>query len=515
MAKVDQMIDSRIAVGIDLGTTNSVLAHLDATGRPVTVRSAEGELTTPSVVLFDDEDVIVGKEALKAISREAEQVADCVKRDVGQRVYHRRVDGQQLPPEVIEAYVLNKLKADATHQIGDFRDVVITVPAYFDEVRRKATQDAGYIAGLNVLDIINEPVAAALAWGTDRGYLSPQGESTEKQTLLVYDLGGGTFDVTVMTIHGSDFTALATDGDVRLGGRDWDERLVNFVAEQFAAVHGFDPRNDPNCAGALWRECEDAKRTLSARQKAVITCDFRGRSLPIEVSRRQFTELTSDLLERTEFTTRQVIRAAGLDWGRIDRILLVGGSTRMPMVADMLEHLSGKRVDRATSPDEAVAHGAAIHAGLLLEKHAGRKPRFTIHNVNSHSLGVVGTEARTGEKQTVVLIPRNTRLPAKVKRIFRTQEPGQRSVLVPIVEGESLQPEACTQIGQCVVNDLPSNLPARSAVAVVFAYAGNGRLTIHVRVIGTTRKVTHAIVRHNGLPQAELDQWQHRIDSST
>lgn len=508
------MADSQRAVGIDLGTTYSVLAYLDGEGRPVTVRSSEGDLTTPSVVLFDGGAVIVGKEAVKAISREAERVADCAKRDVGLRAYHKSVNGKQLPPEVIQAYVLKKLKDDASHQIGAFREAVITVPAYFDEVRRKATQDAGYMAGLDVLDIINEPLAAALACGIDGAYLSPKGESKNEQKLLVYDLGGGTFDVTLMSIQGTEFTTLATDGDVRLGGLDWDQRLAKFAAERFADAHGFDPRRDPNSAGALWRECEDAKRTLSAREKAVIACDFRGQGLVVEVTRRQFTELTADLLERTEFTTREVLRAAGLDWGSIDRVLLVGGSSRMPMVVEMLQRLSGKQVDHAASPDEAVAYGAAIHAGLLLDKRSGRTPRFTIRNVNSHSLGVVGTQTSTGERQTRVLIPRNTPLPVKVRRVYRTQDPGQASVLVPIVEGESPRPDACTQIGQCVVKDLPANLPARSPVEVTFAYAANGRLSVRVRVSGTSKEVTQEIVRRNGLARKELDGWRSRISSS-
>jgi len=508
------MDGSERVVGIDLGTTYSVLAYLDGEGRPVTVRSSEGDLTTPSVVLFDGDTVIVGKEAVKAISREAERIADCAKRDVGLRAYHKSIDGKQLPPEVIQAYVLKKLKDDASHSVGRFRNAVITVPAYFDEVRRKATQDAGYMADLNVLDIINEPVAAALACGIDGAYLSPKGESKNEQKILVYDLGGGTFDVTLMSIHGTKFTTLATDGDVRLGGLDWDERLARFVAEQFATANGFDPRQDPNLAGALWRECEDAKRTLSARQEAAIACDFRGQSLVVEVTRRQFAELTADLLERTEFTTREVLRAAELDWGSVDRVLLVGGSSRMPMVVEMLERLSGKHVDRAASPDEAVAFGAAIHAGLLLEKQSGRKPRFTIRNVNSHSLGIVGVEGGTGEKQTRVLIPRNTPLPVKVRRVFRTRDLGQESVLVPIVEGESSRPDACTQIGQCVVKDLPPNLPAGSPVEVTFAYAANGRLSVRVRVSDTSQEVTQEIVRQNGLPQEELDRWRSRISPS-
>ena len=212
-------------------------------------------------------------------------MAECVKRNMGHRVFHKVLDGKQYPPEVIQALVLNKLRDDAAGRSARSTKVVITVPAYFDEVRRKATQDAGYMAGFEVLDIINEPTAAAVAFGFQQGFLDPRGGSDKPLRVLVYDLGGGTFDVTVMEIRGSEFLALATDGDVRLGGYDWDQRLVDLVAEQFSREHGFDPREDPDAAGKLWLECEDAKRTLSARGKAPVVCEYRGRSSRVEVTR--------------------------------------------------------------------------------------------------------------------------------------------------------------------------------------------------------------------------------------
>ncbi len=350
------------AIGIDLGTTFSVLARIDERGGPLTVVNAEGDRLTPSVVLFDGDEMVVGKEAIKAIATEAEHVAECSKRDVGQRAYHRLLDGKPYPPEVIEALILNKLRVDAEKQIGPLSKAVITVPAYFDEVRRKATQDSGYMAGFEVLDIINEPTAAAVAFGFQQGYLDPRGSTVEPQNILVYDLGGGTFDVTVMHIRGTEFTALATDGDVRLGGYDWDQRMVDLVAEDFFRRHRTDPRENPTSASKLWRECEDAKRTLSARQKAAVACDHRGTAARIEITRQQFEEATQDLLDRTRFTTVQALKAAGLDWKEVDRVLLVGGSTRMPMVHDMLRRLSGKEPDDSVAADEAVAHGAALEA---------------------------------------------------------------------------------------------------------------------------------------------------------
>jgi molecular chaperone DnaK len=255
-------------VGIDLGTTNSVVAYLDDTGRPQTLTNMEGDNTTPSVVLFDDGDVIVGKEAIKAMATDMERVAESVKRELGHQVFHKSLQGQSYPPETLQAWILNKIRNDAAKTIGPFDKVVITVPAYFDEVRRKATQDAGYMAGFQMVDIINEPTAAAIAAGFQEGYLRPEAEAGEAKIVLVYDLGGGTFDVTLMRIGGGEYTTLATDGDVRLGGRDWDQRLVDFVAEEFVRNYGIDPREDPNSLGRLLRECEDAKRTLSARSRA-------------------------------------------------------------------------------------------------------------------------------------------------------------------------------------------------------------------------------------------------------
>jgi molecular chaperone DnaK len=496
------------AIGIDLGTTFSVVAHLDDLGRPTTLNNAEGDKITPSVVFFEGTNVVVGKEAVKAIATDAEAIAECAKRDLGHRMFHKVLGGRQYPPEALQAFILNKLRADSRKQIGDFTKVVITVPAYFDEVRRKATQDAGYMAGFEVLDIINEPTAAAVAFGFQQGFLKQGQDAGERKRVLVYDLGGGTFDVTVMEIGGRDFVTLATDGDVQLGGRDWDQRLVDFVAEEFIRKFGTDPREDPNVAGRLWRECEDAKRTLSARTKAGIACDYKGNAVRVEVTRQQFHEMTQDLLDRTSFTTRQTLQAAGLTWDQLDRVLMVGGSSRMPAVPDMLRNLSGKEPDCSVSPDEAVAHGAALHAGIILDRFAGKSPSFKIKNVNSHSLGVVAMDTKTKRSRNAILIPRNTPLPVAAKRIFRTQKTGQRSILVQIVEGESASPDDCSQIGKCSVRDLPQNLPAQTPIEVRFRYHENGRLAIQVNVQGTDKQLTHEISRENSLTQDQLDSWR-------
>ncbi|MBI2481022.1 MAG: Hsp70 family protein [Planctomycetia bacterium] len=497
------------AVGIDLGTTFSAVACLDELGRPQTLINGEGDKLTPSVVFFEDSEIIVGKEAVKAISTAAAQVAECVKRDLGNRMYEKVLGGRQYPPEALEAWVLNKLRIDGQRQIGAFDKVVITVPAYFDEVRRKATQDAGYMAGFEVMDIINEPTAAAIAFGFQQSGARALEASQGRCRILVYDLGGGTFDVTVMEISRDQFITLATDGDVRLGGRDWDQRLVDFVAEEFIRRCGVDPREDPNTAGRLWRECEDAKRTLSARSKATVACDYQGRALRLEITRHQFEEITRDLLDRTAFTTRQTLQAAGLQWTDIDRVLLVGGSTRMPAVCEMLQSITGKELDRSISPDEAVAHGAAIHAGLLLERHQGHAPRVMIKNVNSHSLGVVARDSATKRQRNAILIPRNTSLPVSAKRIFKTHKASQKSILVQIVEGESASPDDCSQIGKCSVRELPPNLPSNTPIEVRFRYADNGRLTVIVSCAG--KELCHEIQRDNSLTQEQLASWRQYI----
>jgi len=496
------------AVGIDLGTTFSAIAYLDSAGRPQILSNQEGDKTTPSVVLIEDDSVVVGKEAAKAMATDMVNIAECAKRDLGTPFFHQMIGGRNYPPEVIQAWILKKVRSDAQRQIGSFTKAVVTVPAYFDEVRRKATQDAGYIAGIEVIDIINEPTAAALAFGFQHGRLYLGATNDKPKRVLVYDLGGGTFDVTIMEIGPGEFVTLATDGDVQLGGRDWDQRLVDYISEQFIRKHGIDPREEPNTLGRLLRECEDAKRTLSTRQKASVACDFQGRAERFDVTRKLFEEITQDLLERTAFTTRHTLQSAGLTWDDIEHVLTVGGSTRMPAVVGMLTMLTGQVPDDTLSPDEAVAQGAAIHAGFVLDRLEGRRPQARVRNVNSHSLGIVGTDPKTKRKQTAVLIPRNTPLPAKAKRVFTTMKSGQRSVVANIVEGESRDPTACMQIGQCTVRNLPKDLPAGTPIEVRFQYEDNGRLRIAVSVAGVDDKTTHEISREHNLTRKDLDAWR-------
>ena len=501
----------KFAVGIDLGTTFSVVAHLDSAGRPWSITNAEGDLTTPSVVLFEEDATVVGKEAVKAAAMEPGRVAQFAKRDMGSNVFSQPINGQFLPPEVIQSIILAKLKRDAESRLGPIREVVITVPAYFNEPRRKATQDAGRLAGLVVLDILNEPTAAAIAYGVQNGFLNAKGESRQTETVLVYDLGGGTFDVSIMRIDGRDYLCLATSGDVHLGGIDWDRRIVDHIAETFQSKHrGIDPRDHPSGLQRLLREAEDAKRTLSARDQVAITFEHQGNGVRVPLTRSQFEAMTADLLDRTRFTTTNLIREAGLAPSDLTRILLVGGSTRMPMVGSMLEHALNLTPDRSLSPDESVAHGAAIYAGLLLAS-APARGGMSIQNVNSHNLGVLGVESVTGRPRNTVLIPRNTVLPTSKSARFETRKPDQRSVAVQVIEGGDASGNGSTPIGRCVVRDLPPGLPGGTPVEVTFRYAENGRLRVQARLPTIAKRAELEIERTTGLSEANLSLWQHRL----
>ncbi|MHC4405026.1 MAG: Hsp70 family protein [Planctomycetota bacterium] len=509
------------AVGIDLGTTNSAVAWIDETGRSAMVRNSEGDLLTPSVVFFDDEEVVVGKEARSATAVHPDRVAEWVKRDMGRAVYSRPIGGKYIPPEVIQACILRRLQADLTATLGPNVGVVITVPAYFDEPRRKATADAGQMAGLNVLDIVNEPTAAALAFGEVLGYLSAAGDTAEEMTVLVYDLGGGTFDTTLIRLGPGDVRTLATDGDVQLGGYDWDTRLVDHVAEWFKQSFGRDPRKDLAALKRLYGAVVEAKHALTARSRATIAIDFGGYSREETVTREDFEELTADLLERTSYTTRQLVRVAELEWKDVSRVLLVGGSTRMPMVARMLESLSGIAPDHRANPDEAVARGAALYAKYLLDRQAWEEteeapaPDFEVTNVNAHSLGIEGIEPETYLKTNVVLIPRNTPLPAVFTRKFTTKRAGQQSIVIQVLEGESSRPAECSGIGRTVVRDLPPDLPQGWPIDVTFEYRENGRLSVHTSVPGKDRDVTLEMEREVGLSEEGVARWKQAVESSS
>lgn len=502
-------------VGIDLGTTFSAAAWLRPDGRTEMILNGHGEVLTPSAVLFGDLDILVGQEALRQSTGAADRLAQWAKRDVGKPHFSRLIMGQQLPPEAIQACVLRQIQADAARVLGnDFR-AVITVPAYFDEPRRRATMEAGKMAGLDVLDIINEPTAAALAFGEQLGYLHATWDAGVPMRTLVFDLGGGTFDVTLMDIQPRSFCTLATDGDARLGGVDWDKRLVDYFAGEFIRRGGGDPRQDPNSLLKLQLESERAKRLLSVMQETSVVVEHSGQSLTVPIARMQFEELTADLLLRTSHTTRALLTAAGCTWRDISRILLVGGATRMPMVFKMLKDLSGVLPDHSIHPDEAVARGAAVFAAQAIsggnQTIAALDCRIT--NVNSHSLGVQGLEVETGRRINRIVIPKNTALPVRTTKKFITTKDDQRSLAVHILEGESRMPTACSVVGTTIVRNLPPGLRKGTEVLITFEYGTNGRLQVFVEVPGTMCQSRLELESNGARTATQMARWRQVLTS--
>jgi molecular chaperone DnaK len=493
-------------VGIDLGTTFCAVSHLDDRGKASSVPNRDGEVLTPSAVyLTGTGEAVVGQAALDVALEQPSHVATMVKRQMGRPDFCRQVAGRSFRPETLSAVILRKLVLDAERQLGPIKQAVITVPAYFDDTRRKATMDAGAIAGLDVLDIIDEPSAAALAYAFQQSPASPSAAlpSEAPKTVLVYDLGGGTFDVTIVRLGKKRFQVLAIEGDVRLGGKDWDDRVVTMVAEQFKNKYGVNPLDDEQSHAMLQASAERAKRTLSKVDRATITCTHGGTKINVPITRDTFDLITKDLLLRTKLTTQSVLKQAKLTWKQIDKILLVGGSTHMPSTGAMLAEISGQEPDRSLAVSEVVARGAAVHAGILLARQQ-TTPRNPVQenladilevSVNAHSLGV---EIRQGdERVNNKLINKNTQLPASARRTYFTVADGQNRVRVRVLQGEATQAEACIPVGECWIEGLPSDLPKGSPVQVECGVAANGRIVVTAKDL-TSGKEVRTVMKHNG-----------------
>lgn len=503
-------------VGIDLGTTFSAIATLDDRGQAITLPNVEGEMLTPSALFLDEGNTaVVGQAARDVALEQPGRVAMFVKRYMGHPAFGQLVGARQFRPETLSAILLRKLLQDAEQRIGPIQHAVITVPAYFDDSRRKATKDAGRIAGIEVLDIIDEPTAAALAYSFQPprdGVRQPtrMGLPAQERIVLVYDLGGGTFDVTLVRLSQNFFESIAIEGDVRLGGKDWDDRIIEYVAGKFKDVYGEDPRDDLQSLAALSAAAERTKRTLSKLPQTTITCTHAGKVLAVPLTRAEFENLTRDLLMRTRLTTQQLLRQANLGWDQVDRVLLVGGSTHMPMTRHMIEELTGKVPDQSLAVSEVVARGAAIHAGIVASrnKEIASDPSFDFLgeivevNVNSHSLGI---EVKVNEERVNdVLIAKNTPLPTAASRVYRTVVNGQSRVRVKVLQGEAHQAEACIHIGECWVEGLPPGLPRFSPIQVRCGVGSNGLIDVMALDMTSGKMVRTEIHRSSGLSEEEI-----------
>ena len=483
------------AVGIDLGTTNSVVSALEG-GEPVVIPNAEGSRTTPSVVAFSKSgEVLVGEVAKRQSITNLDRTIRSVKRHMGTN-WSIDIDGKAYTPQEISARTLMKLKTDAEAYLGDtVTQAVITVPAYFDDAQRTATKEAGQIAGLEVLRIINEPTAAALAYGLDK--------EGEDQTILVFDLGGGTFDVSVLEIGDGVFEVKSTYGDTKLGGDDWDQKIIDWLVEGFKNDHGVDLSKDNMAVQRLQEASEKAKIELSQVQStqinlAYITATDAGPlHLDVQLTRAKFQELTADLLDRCKIPFEQAISDAGLNKGDIDHVVLVGGSSRMPAVVELVKKLTGRDPHKGVNPDEVVAVGAAVQAGVL----KGEVKDVLLLDVTPLSLGI---ETKGGVMTK--LIERNTTIPTKKTEVFTTAEDMQPSVEIHVLQGEREMSQFNKTLGKFQLVDLPPAPRGVPQIEVTFDIDANGIVHVSAKDRATSKEQSMTITGQSSLAKDDIDR---------
>ncbi|MCE2817500.1 MAG: molecular chaperone DnaK [Ilumatobacteraceae bacterium] len=484
------------AVGIDLGTTNSVVSVLEA-GERVVIPNAEGARTTPSIVAFSKTgEVLVGEVAKRQAITNPDRTFRSIKREMGKSWMSEDIDGKKYSPQEISARILMKLKRDAEAYLGTtVTDAVITVPAYFNDAERTATKEAGAIAGLNVLRIINEPTAAALAYGLDK--------SSQDETILVFDLGGGTFDVSVLEIGDGVFEVKSTHGDTHLGGDDWDQRIIDWLVQQFKGAHNVDLSQDRMALQRLKEAAEKAKIELSQTQQTQINLPFITATaegplhLDEQLSRSKFQEMTADLVERCRVSFEKALSDAGMKKDQVNHVILVGGSTRMPAVQDLVFSLTGKEPNKTVNPDEVVAEGAAVQAGVL----KGEVKDVLLLDVTPLSLGI---ETKGGVMTK--LIERNTTIPTRRTEVFTTADDNQPSVEIKVLQGEREMAAYNSELGTFTLSDLPAAPRGVPQIEVTFDIDANGIVVVSAKDRATNKENKMQVQNASSLSKDKIEE---------
>lgn len=507
------------AVGIDLGTTYSCIAYLNEHGEPVTLPNQEGELFTPSVVLFEGDDPIVGTEGLRNAILHPNRVVQNAKRHMGDAGHRWMIGGKPFTAVDISALIVKKLVSGAQEQIGPITHAVITVPAQFSDAARHATIQAGHRAGLERIDLINEPVAAALCHvlGTEGIWFT---ELARDQRILVYDLGGGTLDLSLVRYRKNEVSVIASSGDLYLGGIDWNRALQENVCRRFAREFDGDPRDDPVSLQFLALEVEQAKRSLSVRPRAALACQHAGNRRTYQIQQSQFEKLTRPLVERTAKITERLVKDSGRGWSQVDVVLTTGGASRMPMIRAKLKEMSGRTLNTSLSPDLSIAHGATYYAGMLLsndkfarsilnEQASRRLSGVKQKSVNARGLGILVRDVKTNRRIPHYMIRANTPLPASATQNFGTVVPNQRRVRLHIVESGTSPDKPPAMLGRCVIDSLPPRLPEGSEVAVTIRYDAQARVHVSARDVASGKQAATEIIRQeNLLHQLESDRGE-------